>query len=573
MDNILRNLIRLGLVGIYPLILILSFTYLYHKDKYKITIKKHLKHIIINTLVFILIGTAVIFVFFYFEDTIYSYDYAGHWQRSLELRKLFFENPNEILATVYNSMNYHEYSYLPALFGLGLTIFNTSYGFFCLTIFIYFLMPTIILLQIVYFSFTDKYPYLPLASFIIFYPLYLTIFYGEVDVIGLFFILMICLLIFIPKFEDIKISDFLLVNLYSFTAIFLRRWYLYCVVTIYLMLFIKYLAYYKFKPFSKSGLKDFAKIISSGLIMLIVILTLFFPFFNNVINNNFSEAYSYYDRGGKIAALINFYSIMICAVALIGIYQLWKSHHKLNLVLLIFSIVLPCLLFFQIQSFEYHHYHMINVSVYLLFLTGLVFILDKKIKILSIISISLLSIQSITIFTLPYNIPVLTSIRKQPQVLEYKQDVVDFTYYLKSILIEDWQSAYIASGNSMINDSIIRNAILPDLDMPQIDFATLDLRDGFPKDIEYIQYIVTFDPILYSDQNYQHIFEVLSNAIWNEPLFKDVYNLIYETNIGNVKVQVYEKISNITPEMKEYFYNQMISYYPEHQDFFSYILD
>ena len=42
----------------------------------------------------------------------------------------------------------------------------------------------------------------------------------------------------------------------------------------------------------------------------------------------------------------------------------------------------------------------------------------------------------------------------------YKKEVIDFTYYLKSIMTEDWQSAYLASGSSLLNDDMIRNSII-----------------------------------------------------------------------------------------------------------------
>ena len=183
-------------------------------------------------------------------------------------------------------------------------------------------------------------------------------------------------------------------------------------------------------------------------------------------------------------------------------------------------------------------------------------------------------IQVIGIFTLPNNaIPVLTSLRKKPEVLPYKAEVSELAYFLRNLMPEDWQSAYIASGNSSFNDSMIRNSVLPDLDMPQIDFAVLDLRDGFPKDLEYVQYVITIDPILYSDKDYQHIYDVISNAIWNEPLISEAYKEIYSVEINQLNICVYERIADYTPAMKEYFYKQMLSYYPDHQDFFAYILD
>ena len=58
---------------------LISFLYLYHKPRYKKIIKTHWKHLLLNTIVFALIGAIAIIIFFRLEDTIYAYDYAGHW--------------------------------------------------------------------------------------------------------------------------------------------------------------------------------------------------------------------------------------------------------------------------------------------------------------------------------------------------------------------------------------------------------------------------------------------------------------------------------------------------------------
>ena len=36
---------------------------------------------------------------------------------------------------------------------------------------------------------------------------------------------------------------------------------------------------------------------------------------------------------------------------------------------------------------------------------------------------------------------------------------------------------------------------------------------------------------------------------------------------------IFEKTGEFTPAIKEYFYNQMINYYPDKTELFSYILD
>lgn len=573
MDFILKNITRLGLVSIYPIILLLCFGYLLHKKTYQRIIKENYKSIIINTLGFITIGTVGILIYFHFENTIYAYDYAGHWIRSLELRQLFFENPFGILEKVYESMNYHDYSYLPALFGLGLTIINTSYTYFVLVNFIYFLIPSCILLQLIYFKNFNSYKYLPLGLFISFYPLYYSLFFGSVDNIGFFFLIMIYILIILEDFKDIGKYDYLLVNLLAFLAIFLRRWYLYPVLGAYIGLLLKYLAHYHFKPMGQKALKDFIKILSSGIIALIIILLFFRPFFLNVIFNNFSEAYAFYDHDNKLIALINFYSPLILIPVVIGIYSYIHSHNSFDAIILILMIILGCGLFWMTQSFEYHHYYIISLPIFIFFMYGMVCLFDK-VRYLPSIILCLCLIQPLCIYTLPFKtMPLFTNLRKSLEYMEYKDQVIDFANYLNSIMTEDWQTAYIASGNAVFNDSMIRNSLLPSLDFPNINFATLDIRDGFPKDFEYIQFIITIDPILYTNKEYQHIYEIISEAIWYHPEISQAYQLIKEFKIDEFNVQVYEKIGEITSEMKQYFYDRMLEYYPDKAEYFKYILD
>ena len=169
----MNNLIRLALVAIYPLVLLITFIPLY--QKYRDTIIDNYRIILLNSFLAFGIIALGLLVFFHYEDTIYAYDYAGHWIRALSLRRAFFENPAQILSMVYQSMNYADYSYLPALFGLPLIIINQSYTFFALSNLAIFLLPTFVVLMICYLA-RRKQRSLPLIAFLALYPGYLTLF-------------------------------------------------------------------------------------------------------------------------------------------------------------------------------------------------------------------------------------------------------------------------------------------------------------------------------------------------------------------------------------------------------------
>ena len=227
----------------------------------------------------------------------------------------------------------------------------------------------------------------------------------------------------------------------------------------------------------------------------------------------------------------------------------------------------------KIQSFEFHHYYVFLFNLIVLFTNGLVYLLSKNNKI-SCVAVTLLLIQSIGIF-FPYSIPLFTNIKKQPEILGDKNELIDLSEYIKSIEPDENTTAFLATGTyGIITDDLLRNALLPNLDGPNIDSAVFDIRDGFPRDYQFIKYIIVSDPIVYTDQKYQHMFDIISNAIVNNEEISSIYNPIYTTKLYDTyTITVYEKVGEYTPTMKEYFYNQMLKHYPDKADYFSYILD
>ncbi|MBR2801452.1 MAG: hypothetical protein IKE21_02505 [Erysipelotrichaceae bacterium] len=571
MNSLSRNLLRIGVLGIWPLILLLSFLFLLRHRQDRETLKKYGKNILLNSILFAVLLSIAVFLFFRIEDTVYSYDYAGHWIRSLQLQKWFYEDPAHILPELFRSMNENDYSFLPGVLSLFLTLWQTSYGWFCLSIIWAYLFPLTLLLQLIYFRFyTNR--YLPLLIGIIFYPLWFILFNGESDGGGLFFVTMILALLLARPYEESDLIDHLAVNLYAFLMIFFRRWYLYVLIVCYLLILVRYLLQYRKDLLSKESLQHLLYTVLTGLPALLVILIFFRPFVGRVLGSNFSEAYSFYDRSGKLAALINFFSLPILLISLYGLYGLYQKKRYAWIAAILTAIILPTFLFWRIQSYEHHHYCIILLPILTAFTEGLHSFSDKKIILLPL-SI-LLAVQSFLIFT-PVKAPLLTSVKRIPdtETAKYKNELLQFSLQLRELTSGEGISAYLASGSSVLNDDMIRNVLLPDLDQPQIDTAVLDLRDGFPKDLEYIRYVILIDPIQYLNKDYQHIYEVITEAIQKEPLVKELYQPVYETKIDELKVTVYERTGDFSPAVKEYFYQKMLEYYPDKADFFAYILD
>ena len=549
---------------IYPLFVCGMLFYVI-KSKFLYTFKKNFKNILINLLIILLIGIVGILVFFHFEkDAVYVYDNAGYYVKSLEMLQMFWQEPSKLFLKVFNTINNSDYSYLPSLFNFYGLMINNSYAFYCVINFIIFLLPTIVLLLLMYYKNFDN-KLVPVFTFIGFYPLWLTLFYGRVDCLGLFPLLIFYIIILFTDFERINWVDTLILNILTLLLMFERRWYLYALVGAYLAYLIKaiYNAYQ-----NKKYLNNAIKFVLSGLLALVILLVFFNGFVQNVMLTNNAEAYAYYNHSGKLFAVVNFYSIIICAVSLFGLFKLFKTNRLLTIQLLI-TLIIPTMIFWMTQSFDLHHYLIICLPILFLFVHGFEQI---TIKYINIVIILLLLIQTIFIF-IPTRIPGFTTAKRLVNPNPYKEGLYDVADYLCGISKDEGIYAYVATGNNEFCDDAIRNVLLPNVDFPNMVSYIFDIRDGFPRDFGNIKYFVLSDPIFYMDENYQHMYKIISDAIMYDDTTSSNFEKVNEFDLkDNVKVYVYEQVGDYTNKMKEYFFNKMLEYYPDKADYFSYIL-
>lgn len=549
---------------IYPLFVCGMLFYVI-KSKFLYTFKKNFKNILINLLIILLIGIVGILVFFHFEkDAVYVYDNAGYYVKSLEMLQMFWQEPSKLFLKVFNTINNSDYSYLPSLFNFYGLMINNSYAFYCVINFVIFLIPTIFLLLLIYFrNFNNK--LIPVFTFIGFYPLWLTLFYGRVDCLGLFPLLIFYIIILFTDFERINWADTLILNILTLLLMFERRWYLYALLGAYLAYLIKaiYNAYQ-----NKKYLNNAIKFVLSGLLALVILLVFFNGFVQNVMLTNNAEAYAYYNHSGKLLAVINFYSIIVCVVSLFGSIKLFNNN-KMLLIQLFIMLIIPTMMFWITQSFDLHHYLIICLPILFLFVHGFEQI---TIKYINIVIILLLLIQTIFIF-IPTRIPGFTTAKRLVNPNPYKEGLYDVADYLCGISKDEGIYAYVATGNNEFCDDAIRNVLLPNVDFPNMVSYIFDIRDGFPRDFGNIKYFVLSDPIFYMDENYQHMYKIISDAIMYDDTTSSNFEKVNEFMLkDNIKVYVYEQVGDYTNKMKEYFFNKMLEYYPDKADYFSYIL-
>ena len=534
----MNNVYRLLSIMIYP-IFVCGMLFYVIRSRYSDIFKKNYKSIFINLLIILLIGIAGIFVFFHFEkDAVYVYDNAGYYVKSLEMLQMFWQAPSKLFPKVFNTINNSDYSYLPSLFNFYALMINDSYAFYCVINFVIFLMPTIVLLLLMYYkNFNNK--YLPVFMFMGFYPLWLTLFYGRVDCLGLFPLLIFYIIALFTDFEKIDYLDTLILNALTLLLMFERRWYLY----------------------------DTIKFTLSGLLALVVLLIFFNGFVQNVMLTNNAEAYAYYNHSGKLLAVINFYSVIVCIVSLFGLIKLFKANKLLSIELLV-MLIIPTLMFWMTQSFDLHHYLIICLPILFLFVCGIENFGNTYINLLII----LLMVQTLFVF-IPTRIPGFTTAKRLINPNPYKEGLYDVADYLCGISKDEGIYTYVATGNNNFCDDAIRNVLLPNVDFPNMVSYIFDIRDGFPRDFGSIKYFVLSDPIFYMDEDYQRMYEIISDAIMRDELVSSIFEMVNKFELEDgTKIYVYEQNGEYTSEMKEYFYNKMLEYYPDKGEYFSYIL-
>ena len=562
----MNNIYRLLSVLIYPVFVGLLLYYICSK-RFNNELKKHKKEILVNTLIILIVGIIGIFVYFRFEtNAVYVYDDAGYYVKSLKLLQIFWNDPSLLFSKVYSTINQDDYSYLPSLFNFWGLIINNSYWFYCIVNYVLFLMPTYFLLLCLYYKHFDN-KYLPIIYFFVFYPLWLTILYGRVDCLGLFPLLIFYIIAIFDDYKDINKVDVFILNILTLVLMFERRWYLYALVGAYLAYLIKGLAYaYNNKDWFKSAIK----FILSGFIALVILLLFFRGFITNVMIVNNAEAYSFYNHSGKVSATINFYSVIICLLVIYGIIRLFIKD-KVKCVSILVTIIIPCVLFWKTQSFDLHHYLIICLSMLILFVLGIENIPYQKYS--KLVICVLLIVQACLIFT-DVKLPLLTKVKKTISSNPYKNSLLDISEYLKEISRDDGIYTYVVTGNNYFCDDSIKNVGLPDVDFPNMVSFIFDVRDGFPKDFGYIKYFVISDPIIYMDEDYQHMYKIISEAIMYDESISKIFNKVNEFTLeDDTKIYIYEMIGEYTFEMKQYFYKKMLEYYPDKADFYSYILD
>lgn len=560
----------------YPVFLILVHVYLYFKlENYKNAIRINRKFLVKSMIGIIILLNFLVLLFFVFENTIYFWDYSGFWTRTIDYINIIDNNGVKVsLQTLLQSMNYDEHSYLLCLFlSFPMKLLNFDFLTFILSILNLFVIPVILntyLLMCILFEKANIYfnRYAIMIGIVCFVPLYFTMLYGYADVAGLLFIAFILITFFSCKIENFNLLDILFVVGNLLILIFLRRWYLFWVISFFIAT-----AVFAVKTLNKELIiKSLTRLFFIGLILLFMFLTIFKPYLAMLLGNNLNKAYSAY-RNDIFYDLVNyfkFYGLFFIALCILSIKNK-KNVSDIQFLLLLSVTVI--IIFYSIQSMDQHHLHLLNYQFLILSLIGIQILLELKYKNVVLVLLALNFIHAFNPIDLKYihsfNNIFFTNVSRTPTKLIIKDDLIDLALTINNLAVDE-QYAYFSASSKQYNADILRNCQLPykrNAVPNLVNTSDVDLRDGFPQNFFKINYVITANPTQYHlDKEDQYINYLINDAIQNVDIVSENYRLIEIKTIGEVEIKIYERIKDYSIEAKDYFVNKIAEKYSQYSE-------
>lgn len=562
----------------------------------RILIRYHLLEGLSSNFIPLFVCAAVLenlYVFTYFirERAIHFWDSSLYWSTSIVFTNNLFSNFSATIKMLYSSILNDDYNMVPSIvLSLPLKLFGYSYSIYALSIFNLYLLPVLFLItllirkilkdndQLTNYSLT----YSIIVPFL-FTPFLIPLMSGYLDASGMYFAILLLILIYSDRFENIDVYRDLVFTFLLIMLLLTRRWYAYFAIGLIasfgLMSLIRILIESKAKKL-KSLIFFIINMVVIGLSTLLVLTIFFRSFLVRSLFNNYSQTYSAYQSGTYIKnlfLLFQYIGPLLILIILPGIvfFYLKKRNSYFGSGLLLMTII-SFSLFVQVQSLGVQHYYILALPLCLFLTTGICqFLVFKKKKwinlLFSIVFGFILMWNFFQIFepglSSLRNSAVLSNAAVYPVVRTDIKQINDMVNYLKHLTDNNGKKVYVLSSSAVLNGSIVSNADMPrELNaLPSILMThDVDLRDGFPNNFFLADYVVTTDPVQFHLQpENQKVVGALNNFVRQNLGSFRLQRIFYLD--GEVKAYVYKRVDTFNKRSLEDLHSYFESSYPGHQ--------
>lgn len=477
--------------------------------------------IAIGYLIPIIIANIIIINYINSEQTVPYWDSSAYWKNSIDLINTFKQSKSDAFTTIIKSLN-TDYNLLPIVPMIPfLAIFGTTRLSYILVILNLYAIPfAFIMIKTIKTLFNKKhfhikawlYPFI-FSIFLLNPTTIIPIINGRPDAIC---ILVISLIFFLLAKTRLKyISNYFILGLLTLLLIILRRYFCFWAISLYIAILVaKFISHLRTYGFNKTCLNKTVKVIVKLFASGLLILTLMFVFFHNLLirylGGNYGDAYSAYMLGdffNQLQLFIRYYGLIFLSFVLIGIIITYINYRKTNIgeftIIGIVSSILCFLLFARVQTLgDQHMYMFVPFFTFCIATLTIKLHTTKKINLLAIlppITILILSLYSFT-GTRANSCSPICYITGISEIIRptHRQDISSLNALSQDLtkLMSAKDYVYTLSSSDIFNDDILRNLNLPTY--PKYNLSSVmhvDKRDGFPFYFFDANYVIVANPI------------------------------------------------------------------------------
>ena len=581
--------------SLYFVLLLIMGAVLFSVKKYRMSVKKNWKIILVFSIVGFIIMNVLLFIFLRQENFISYWEFGGFWKKTLEFNDLLSKNIGDAIHFTVDSMKFSEYSYLPEWFlSTPMYLVGNTYLKFVLLMFNCFVMVFNVLLFSLVLMVLDDFKKRNNITVFIFsiiilffsgnvFPMTL----GYIGSAALPFIISIIILVYSKVLED-KLSWYsVYIGLVLMLIVLIRRWYAYTVVGFFLGFGISYLikAFLEKENIKKTVFPRYMNLFICGIIPLGIMLWGFPELFKTFISYDYSFAYGDIQArsiGEIMTWFFRYYGIVYVCFMLFGMYKaVGNNKTKWIAIAFIISILFSLISFNQIQMMGSHHYYIINTYILLFILFGIEAVMERLQKAqgkkciygLVAIILSIILINTSYLFVNERgskirNISEMMIANSFPE-LRVRNDVEkiqEITNFLKNSIGDS--SIYVLATSASFSEDILMNSLLPYDLRPISNMANShvwDKRDGVPKQFFNYQYVVVADPIQFQFEPESHrVVSILAEEIMDGTLTQYYDQIIAYEITNGITVRIYKRNIEISREVRDLISDMFKEYYPEY---------
>lgn len=553
-------------------------------------IKFDKKHILIIGVAIVLMSIIYIAIINY-REYVYTWDNITYYRNQLNLIPHFEESFGRGIKEIIRTVIYEDYNDFLLSFTVGIySLTNMTPEAFNIISYFVGMVPTVIVFLMIVKKIINKLNIkkelltLGLASLFLvsFWPLHGACLSGQPDIIGMIFIGFIILLTIDYDFSYTDWKRWLLILISTFCLVITRRWYMFFALGYFMAYAIVLLVRVliskdkeKIKSTILNGLK-FALVVGGGLLILSS------PIIIKTLKNNYQNSYTAWNLGGlKMEFIEQFkrlgliYFIIIIIGAIYGIINKKLRYYSITL---IGTWIIAIIAFTRIQNMGPHQMLILVPTYVILFVLGIIAIINIKCKNYIQISLSTILIVimllnltgGITHNRYLYNNLFFTNMVVDSERREDYSVIGKMVEFVKENCNEQ-NKIYLNAATGDYSSHMITNYDLPNdryiYNYVPYSFA-IDSTNGFPQEALECKYFWIANQVL-DDTGAKkgHIIPNINYAITEDPIISPKFKMIKEFKMTDeITFYTYERTVDFDEEERQEWlklFEEQSEIYPE----------